>query len=79
MQYLQTDRTKLPLEPTKLPLEPLHLGVPTGASKMVSKAWSTIGCFQNGLLVYGTLGRKPCTYLAPKQTLSPNRPNRDYI
>ena len=27
--YLQTDRTELPLEP-------LHLGVQTGASKMVS-------------------------------------------
>jgi len=56
-QFLQTDQTKLSLEP-------LDLGVPSGASKMVF-LWC-IRC-------------KPCTYLAPKLTLSLNGPKWDSV
>jgi hypothetical protein len=51
--YPQTDQDKLPLEPR-------HLGVPSGASKIISEP----------LLVW----RKPCTYLALTLTPSPNGP-----
>ena len=49
--YLQTDRNELPLEPRQL-------GVPSGASKMISEQWY--------------VWRKPCTYLAVKLTPSLN-------
>jgi hypothetical protein len=44
-------------------LEPHHLGVPSGASKMISEPM--------------VLWHKPCTYLAPTVTLSPNEPKWD--
>jgi hypothetical protein len=49
--YLQMNRNELSLWPR-------HRGVPTGASKMISKPLVRLG--------------KLCTYLAPKLTLSPN-------
>ena len=66
--YLQTDRTQ--------------------ASSWASSPRSTNRCVQNGFLDYGALSanfflrairRKLCNYLAPKLTLSPNRPKRDFI
>jgi hypothetical protein len=53
--YLQTYRNKLPLELR-------HLGVPSGAFKMIFEPM--------------VRRRKPCTHLAPKLTLPKNGPKR---
>jgi hypothetical protein len=50
------------LDRNELPLNPHHLGVPTGVPKMSSMWWY--------------VRRKPCTYLAPRLTLSPNGPKQ---
>jgi uncharacterized protein YbdZ (MbtH family) len=44
---------------------PSHLGVPSGASKMISKPMLR--------------SVQPCTYIAPTLTMSPNGPKRDSI
>ena len=49
------------MDPNNLPLEPRHLGVPSGASKMISEPMVRLA--------------KPCTYLALTLTTSPNGPN----
>jgi hypothetical protein len=46
----------------ELPLHWCHLGVPSGASKWFPSLWY--------------VWRKQCTYLAPRPTLSPNRPKQ---
>jgi hypothetical protein len=51
------------MDPNDLSLEPCHLGVPSSCLKWFLSRWY-IWC-------------KPCTYLAPKLTLSPNEKKRD--
>jgi hypothetical protein len=50
------------MDRNELTLEPCHLGVPSGAPKQFLRLWY--------------IWRKPCTCLALKLTLSPNRPKR---
>jgi hypothetical protein len=54
----------------EFPLERRHLGVPSGASKIISvrPKW---------ILTLLYVWRKPCTYLAPTLTPSPNGPKQD--
>jgi hypothetical protein len=50
----------LQIDQNELPLDPCHVGVPSGASKMINEPMVCL--------------RKPCTYLVSRLTLPPNRP-----
>jgi hypothetical protein len=92
------------MDRNELPFEPRHIGVPSGASKMISEAMVHLvhtvhlSCTETNIVSKRTetsfhlslitheyltvhlkpflslwsVWRKPCTYLAPKLTLSPN-------
>jgi hypothetical protein len=57
---LRQDQYYIITNRNEFPLEPRHLEVPSVGSKTISEPM--------------VLWRKPCTYLAPSLTLSPNRP-----
>ena len=59
--YLALTITPSPNRPNEIPHDPRQLGVPSGASKMISEP------------IY--VWHKPCTYLALTLTPSPNGPN----
>jgi hypothetical protein len=48
------------MDQNEVPLDPCHLSVPLGVQYDFVSLWY--------------VRRKPCTYLAPRLTLSPNRP-----
>ena len=70
-QYIQTDRTKLSLEP-------LHLGVPTGASKMVSQTMVhqaktvNISCTESNTVFKQTEARFHMTHVMEFYRVRPN-------
>jgi hypothetical protein len=62
---LHWDKHYLQMDQNKILHDPHHLGVPSGASKMISE------------LTY--VQRKPCNYLESRLALYPNRPKRASI
>ena len=64
---------------TELSLETRHLGLPSGASKTISKPMARLAQTVHLSCADTNIVSKPCNYLAPTLTLSPNGKKRDSI